>query len=235
MKGAAINGENAPGGAGRAGAAPVAQKRAKGRRAFWLKQLRLWHWASAAVSLAGMLAFAVTGVTLNHAHQIPASPVVVEKTAIAPPMVLGALDAQEAIGADRASRRTLPPAAAEWLRETFAVEARGREAEWSAEEIYIAFPTPGGDAWLVLDRATGEALYEKTSRGAIAYLNDLHKGRNTGPAWSWFIDIFSAACVVFCLTGLVLLQIHAKGRPSTWPVAAAGVALPVLLLIFFVH
>ena len=43
--------------------APVAPKRlgaARGVRTIYLKQLHLWHWVSAAVSLVGMLLFAIT-------------------------------------------------------------------------------------------------------------------------------------------------------------------------------
>ena len=42
------------------------------RRAWWRKTLHNWHWISAALCLIGMIAFAVTGITLNHASQIPA-------------------------------------------------------------------------------------------------------------------------------------------------------------------
>jgi hypothetical protein len=28
---------------------------------------------------------------------------------------------------------------------------------------------------------------------------------------------------------------YANGRPSTWPVVAAGLALPVLLALFLIH
>ena len=41
-----------------------------GSRAFWLRQMRQWHWISAAICLIGMLLFAVTGITLNHAGKI---------------------------------------------------------------------------------------------------------------------------------------------------------------------
>lgn len=44
------------------------------RRAFWLRTLHQWHWISSALCLIGLLAFASTGITLNHASQIPASP-----------------------------------------------------------------------------------------------------------------------------------------------------------------
>ena len=66
---------------------------------------------------------------------------------------------------------------------------------------------PGGDAFLTIDRAEGHVQYERTDRGWISYLNDLHKGRNTGAAWIWFIDIFAAACVVFSISGLCLLYL----------------------------
>ena len=76
---------------------------------------------------------------------------------------------------------------------------------------------------------------ESTSRGWISYLNDLHKGRNAGSAWKWFIDIFAVACFLFALTGLLLLQLHARRRPSTWPLVAAGLAIPAIVAIIFIH
>jgi hypothetical protein len=33
-----------------------------GSRAFWLRQMRQWHWISAAICLIGMLLFAATGI-----------------------------------------------------------------------------------------------------------------------------------------------------------------------------
>ena len=50
----------------------------KSRRAFWLKQLHMWHWMSSAISLIGLLLFTVTGFTLNHAAEIEGTPVVTE-------------------------------------------------------------------------------------------------------------------------------------------------------------
>ena len=111
----------------------------------------------------------------------------------------------------------------------------GRLAEWSADEAYVALPRPGGDAWLTVDRHSGAVEYEKTTRGAIALLNDLHKGRNAGPVWGGFLDVFAVACLVFSLTGLMLLHLHAGGRRATWPLVAAGLAVPVLLVLIFLH
>ena len=78
-------------------------------------------------------------------------------------------------------------------------------------------------------------IYEHTDRGWISYLNDLHKGRNTGAAWSWFIDVFSVSCVVFCISGLLLLQRHAQSRPTTWPLVGLGLVIPMLLALLLIH
>ena len=111
----------------------------------------------------------------------------------------------------------------------------GRPGEWSDGEVYVALPRPGGDGWVSIDRASGRITSEVTTRGWISYLNDLHKGRNAGAAWGWFIDIFAAGCVVFSLTGLLLLQLHARHRRSTWPIVLGGIAIPTLLVILFIH
>lgn len=201
----------------------------KSRRAFWLKQLHMWHWMSSAISLIGLLLFAITGFTLNHAADIEGAPRVAERSAQLPASLLDALAA-----ADPADGKgTLPAAVAAWVEANFPV--RAGEAEWSADEVYMAAPRPGGDAWVAIDRATGAATAEITDRGWISYLNDLHKGRNSGGAWSVFIDIFAFACLVFALTGLVLLQLHSAKRKSTWPLVGAGVAIPAAIAILFIH
>ena len=64
------------------------------RRAFWLKQLHQWHWISSGICLVAMLAFAVTGLTLNHAAQIEARPQVSHRTTQLPERLLVPLRAQ---------------------------------------------------------------------------------------------------------------------------------------------
>lgn len=201
----------------------------KSRKAFWLKQLHMWHWMSSAISLIGLVLFAITGFTLNHAADIEAAPTVVEKSAQMPAAVLGNLGDDPAGGKGR-----LPAPVATWVEDNFPVKASG-EAEWSADEVYLPAPRPGGDAWVAIDRATGAVTSEVTDRGWISYLNDLHKGRNSGGEWSLFIDIFAFACLVFAITGLFLLWLHSAKRKSTWPLVGAGLVLPAAIAIIFIH
>ena len=199
------------------------------RRGFWLRTLHHWHWISSALCLVGMLLFAVTGVTLNHAGSIEAEPATVNRTTQLPASLLRLL----AKGED--GNRPLPPQVGAWLEGEFDVSIGAKPAEWSADEAYLPLPRPGGDGWLSVDRATGAVEYEATTRGWVAYLNDLHKGRNAGTAWKWFMDVFAIACLVFCITGLFLLQLHARQRPTTWPYVGLGLLIPVLLALIFIH
>lgn len=214
--------------------APTPDKRGKRLKARLTKQFYLWHWVSSAICLASMLLFTVTGVTLNNASSIPAKPVTTELQYTLPAKYLAQLTPSPDEPAQE-ENKPLPKPIAAHLGSRFDDKLAGKTAEWSEDEIYLSLPRPGGDSWLTIDRNTGEVLYEKTTRGLISFLNDLHKGRHTGPAWSWFIDLFSVAAVVFSLTGLALLWIHARRRPSTWPFVIAGILLPLILILFFIH
>ncbi len=200
------------------------------RRAFWLKHLHQWHWVSASICLIAMLLFSLTGITLNHAGQIPAKPVVTTRDDNLPAPLLARLKN----GKD-GEKSPLPSIVSDWIDEQMGLATAGRTAEWSEDEVYVSLPRPGGDAWLSIQRNSGEAHYERTDRGVISYLNDLHKGRNAGPIWGWFIDVFAVACVLFAGTGLFLLKMHSSRRPGTWPFVALGLVVPVVVIILFVH
>ncbi|MEP6784692.1 MAG: PepSY-associated TM helix domain-containing protein [Sphingomonadales bacterium] len=202
----------------------------RARKNFWLKQLHTWHWISSAVSLIGLLLFTITGFTLNHAGEIGATPETATKAAQLPAALLVPLSP----GGTDDGKRALPAPVADWIASRFPTEAKG-EAEWSADEVYLPLPRPGGDGWISIDRATGAVTSEITDRGWISYLNDLHKGRNSGAVWKWFIDVFAFASLVFALTGLVLLWIHSKRRRSTWPLVTLGLAIPATIAVLFIH
>lgn len=203
-------------------------------KGFLLKTLYQWHWISSALCLMGMLLFSVTGITLNHASQIEAAPRVTSQKAQIPIQ----LQQQLTQLATRFDGKTapLPSEVQHWLAKNQSINLLStQEAEWSLEEVYLPMPRAGGDAWLRFSLSDNLFEYEHTDRGWISFANDLHKGRNTGVAWAWFIDIFALACLLFSLTGLLILKFHAANRPMVWPIVGLGVLLPALLVILFVH
>ena len=183
--------------------------------------------------LLGMFLFAITGITLNHASQIEARPSVQRLQAVAPAPLLAELKAFAA--SHDGDKAPLPAAGERWLLQAWSLKAGGRSAEWSADEVYLPLPKAGGDAWVRIGLDDGAAEYENTDRGWVAWLNDVHKGRNTGTAWNWFIDIFAIACLVFCITGLLILKFHAAKRPLTWPMVGLGMLIPFVIALLFIH
>ena len=212
---------------------PVESSPAAPRRARWLKGLLTVHWISSAICLLGLLLFSVTGLTLNHASQIEARPDTQRSARQLPAALLA--DVQQHRQQGRSNRGPLPAALNHWLADSLALNTTEAQAEWSDEEVYVPLPRPGGDAWLRIDLTDGALEYERTDRGTLAWLNDLHKGRNAGTAWSWFIDVFAVACIVFTATGLFLLYLHGRQRRATWPLVALGLLIPMLLALLFIH
>ncbi len=206
------------------------------RRAYWLKTLHEWHWVSSALCLIGMILFSVTGLTLNHASQIEARPEVTTLRGEVDARLRAHLEQQAVeVRTSRKGKAALPSELRAWVDKTWRIDTGDGEAEWSEDEVYLSLPRPGGDAWLRVSLGDGDIEYERTDRGWISYLNDLHKGRHTGTAWRWFIDIFAAAALVFSITGLFILKMHAANRPFTWPMVGMGLLIPVLLALLFIH
>src|SRR5262245_44849702 len=86
-------------------------------RATWLRQLHQWHWISSALCLIGMLLFALTGITLNHAAEIEARPRRASQTLTLPAALTGQL-AGEAANAGSPVPRDIQG----WLKDNLGVD-----------------------------------------------------------------------------------------------------------------
>lgn len=197
--------------------------------------VRQWHWVSSAVCLGGLLLFAITGITLNHAGLLEGHVRTVTVEASLPTEVADALNNYLTDHFDSAGERAeLPSVVSQFIHASSGERVnRGhiRQAQVTDMDIYISLPRAGGDAWLVMDADAAELLYERTDRGFIAYLNDLHKGRHTGLAWSLLMDAIALSCVIFALTGLWLLIRQQRQRPLTWALTTLGLLIPLLIML----
>ncbi len=99
-------------------------------------------------------------------------------------------------------------------------------------EISMDYKGPGYNAAVFIDMLAREAVVEKSHYGLVAVLNDLHKGRNSGEVWKWFIDITALLMVLFVLTGVCLLVPKKKtfNTAIKWTLFGSIISL----LIFFV-
>ena len=91
----------------------------------------------------------------------------------------------------------------------------------------VAFKGPGYAADAFIDRETGRYKLTITDHGLIAVINDLHKGRDTGPAWSILIDVSAVVMTLVSLSGLLLLFYLKLRRKPGLVVTIVGLAVVV--------
>ncbi|MDN3637332.1 PepSY-associated TM helix domain-containing protein [Simiduia curdlanivorans] len=186
---------------------------------------RTTHWISSALGLASLLFFSVTGITLNHPDWFKAAPKVEVSVIQQPDIWLAEFN--------QASETDQLAAVAKAINHAWHLPVP-RNIERDDVEWVLDYQRPGGISTVLLDLTSGVMTLEQVDDGAVALINDLHKGRHAGSAWLLFIDVAAIVCIFFSLTGLFLLFVYAKKRASTWPLVLLGAALPVLLFWVFV-
>ena len=127
-------------------------------------------------SFITLLFFAVTGITLNHPEWLGSS----GKEGVT---VNGTLK-PEAINGEKV----------DWLKVVEQVRAehsvRGAAVEMRVDsgEGSFAFRSPGSIAECFFDLKTGKYELKTDTPSVLATVNDLHRGRDAGRAWFWFIS-----------------------------------------------
>ncbi len=179
---------------------------------------RWLHLYASMMSLLVVMFFAATGITLNH-----------------PEWVFG--NAQTV----HTYQGTLPQGwqqggevnwleAAEALRAAHGLKGRVNDTRADDQEVSISFRASGYAADAFINRADGSYTLKVVAQGPVAVLNDLHRGRDAGPAWAWLIDLSGGFLLLVALTGFLLSLFFRKTRNAALTVALAGVGILSLLI-----
>lgn len=191
------------------------------KRAFaeWSRWLHIYL---SMFSFVIVLFFSVTGLTLNHLDWFPEKEVLQEAD--------GRLNAAWVNAADTAQVKKLE--IVEFLRASYHVKGQLNDFRIDESECSISFQGPGYTADVFVDRAKGTFHLSERSLGAVAWANDLHKGRDTGQGWKWVIDFSAIFMTVISLTGLILLLFIKKKRANglLWLVLGIG----AIALFYFI-
>src|SRR5262249_26923141 len=100
-------------------------------------------------------------------------------------------------------------------------------------ECTVSFKGPGYAADAFIDRDTGHYNLTETFHGFIAVINDLHKGRDTGPVWSVVIDVSAVVLTIISLTGLTLLfYLKLRRRPGLVVTLLGTMVIVVICLLW---
>jgi hypothetical protein len=200
--------------------------------------MRWLHIYLSMFGLAAVLFFSVTGITLNHPDWAFGQ---VERHGEADgqlqPRWLSSEHAADRPKSDSASNSSFEVAkldVVEHLRKTHTIRGALADFRIDDNECLVTFKGPGYSADAFIDRATGHYHLTEVDHGVVALINDLHKGRDTGPVWSVVIDLAACLMTVISLTGLVLLFYLKLRRVSGLLVALIGGVVIVAVTWFFV-
>lgn len=192
-------------------------KRNLSRSARWL------HIYLSMFSFAALLFFAVTGVTLNHTNWIEGKEKVNQ--------LEGNLNPSW-VHADSSKVNDLQ--VVEFMRNKYAITAPLSDFNTDESEVSFSFKGPGYNADGFIDRTNGHYEITITKYGLVAILNDLHKGRDSGKAWAWLIDISAVLMILVSLTGFIMLFFLKNKLISGLIVTGLGTIAICLVYYFFV-
>ena len=102
------------------------------------------------------------------------------------------------------------------------------------DQISIAFKAPGETREVQVKKPDGQTKVHAEAFNFAAVINNLHRGRNTGSAWRWLIDLSAALIVLACATGMVLWLALPRRRVLgiiAFAVGIAGTVAVVYLLV----
>ena len=180
----------------------------------WIRWLHIY---GSMLGLCATLLFAVTGLTLNHAEWFESGePAVRSLTGALDKALLGATVDKLAV--------------AETLRDRHGLKGKVSEFAIDDAQCLVVWKGPAYSADATIERGDGSYQLEESRRPLMALLDDLHKGRDCGPVWSFVIDASAVALTFLSATGLWLLFYLKKKLRTGLVVALVGT---VLLLLGF--
>jgi hypothetical protein len=187
------------------------------------RQARLWHgWLSALAFLALMF-FSATGLLLNHPEWFKAD-------AQAKPV-----EATLTLSADDLARARAAADPGRVLAEAVGRKTKLLGGYQSGEvidgEAQLRTEGVNGASDILVDMETGKAAISTERAQLVTTLNDLHRGKNAGPAWKLIIDASAVVVLTLSLIGYVLF-FSLRFRLRTGLILTA-ISLAALLAVFF--
>ncbi|PQJ63793.1 peptidase [Vibrio chagasii] len=180
-----------------------------------------------------VLFFSVTGITLNRPELFESSQPNIQRSTLTLPASLFTIQ-DGRLKADQTAFETFlfEEANLSGVPSGLDIYAEIEDGELLLGEVSMDFKGPGYNASVFVDVTSEIVEVETTNYGVIALLNDLHKGRNSGEVWKWFIDITALLMIFFVLTGVCLLLPKKKTLNTSikWTVFGSVISL----VIYFV-
>lgn len=194
----------------------------RGRTPSRKQKMNQWmRWTHVYVSMFALLTilfFGLTGLTLNH-----------------PDWTFGSDVRQSTVDG------TLPDSVivddqlelllvSEYFRSEHAIGGEITAFDASPDRGTLNYRGPGYSADAQFEVDTLDYSINVQEEGFVAVMNDIHRGSDTGAAWTWVIDLSAGFLVVVAVTGLAIQFLMRKRRTRALIVAGAGSVVGVIMI-----
>ena len=165
-----------------------------------------------------MMFFAITGLVLNHEDWFT-------QGAGSQREVHGTIAVASLAGPDRL-------AVVEALRSSFGAVGAVSTFDVDTNSIHVEMKGPGRQVDAEIDRHTGDTKVSIELKGVAVRLDDLHRGKDSGRAWSLIIDASALLLLIGSLTGIFMWFTLPRRRKLGLISLVAGTA--ICAVIYFV-
>lgn len=204
----------------------VPARKPHSRRAiFFYTQCRLWHGYLSAFAFLALMFFSTTGVLLNHPDWLVGdggAPRTLHAT-LAPDRLQAAQkqgDAGAALG--------------QLVAQSLPVLGAYSSGDVEGSQAILRFEGVKGATDVTVDLKSGATDARLKSADPVTMLDDLHRGKNSGPVWQAFIDISGIVILVLSMIGYILFFAMRFRLRTALTLTAVSVAAMAALFFLFV-
>jgi uncharacterized protein len=169
------------------------------------KWSRWLHIYLSMISLAAILFFSVTGVTLNHPDWFFREDSRVTEGSMDVAWLHLKTSVPENWDGSDFGHEIDKLAVAEHLRQTHLLTGQVADFLCFEDSCEVTFQGPGYAATARIMREDGKYVLTTTCNDLVSIMNDLHKGRHTGAMWKVVIDVSAITLALVAISGFVLV------------------------------
>ena len=153
------------------------------------------HTYLSAFAFLALIFFASTGLLLNHPEWFGSGRAETRDSIISLP-----IDAIE-----QAQRQQQPEQVlAALVRSKIKLHGELKQTDIAEPEMLLHFEGVGGSSDVSIDLTTGRTEISNTEAQFSRVIQDLHRGKNSGAAWKWLIDIAAIVILALSIFGFIL-------------------------------
>lgn len=170
--------------------------------ALWSRWLHIYL---SLLSLAVIFCFSITGLTLNHPDWFFSESTTEQTGTLDTSLLNNSASPPTDWDQSDFGHQVNQLEVAELLRAQHHLRGTVTDFLTYEDEAELTYQGPGYTAIARITRTSGEYNVAVTTNDLVSIFNDLHKGRNSGKAWSVLIDVSAIVSAIVALSGFLLI------------------------------